>query len=138
MTITIIIISLYLVYHDLRFKKVPNLINLLLFIIVLVNKLILNENMVEPLISGTLAFVTFFLIYIFSKRKIGMGDVKYTAITAIHFGYYFWLKSIIICSATALIVSLFLLKTKKIDRTTPIPFIPFLVFGIVFNFVFKI
>lgn len=132
-TLILIIISLYLVYYDIKFKKVPNIINLFLLIIVVSNKVILQQCIISPLISGFIAFITFFIIYLISKGKMGIGDAKYTAIIAFNFGYYFWLKSIIYCSTLALIISIILLLTKRIKRDTPIPFMPFLVFGWLLN-----
>lgn len=134
MIFILIPISLYLVYYDIRFKRVPNIITLSLFLLVLVFKIYFREPLVTAFISGAVAFTTFLLIHIFSGKKLGMGDCKYTAVIAFHFGYFFWIKSIIYCSFIALVVSLILLVSKKIDKTTPIPFIPFLVAGWILNY----
>lgn len=134
MILILIILSLYLVYHDIRFKRVPNIITLLLFLLVLGFKIFFKEPLISGFISGAVAFFTFLLIHIISGKKLGMGDCKYTAVIAFHFGYLFWLKSIIYCSIVALVLSLTLLLLKKIDRTTPIPFIPFLVLGWIINY----
>lgn len=130
----LILISLYLVYFDIKHKRVPNTINIALFLIVLIYKIIFNENLLSSLLSGSAAFITFLLIHIISRGKMGMGDCKYTAIIAFNFGYLFWLQSIIYCSLFAIIISLTLLIFKKIDRTTPIPFVPFIVAGWILNY----
>ncbi len=135
MNYLILTVSLYLVYHDIRFKKVPNIILLLLFLIVILGKIFMEDPIIPGLISGLVAFFTFVLIHFISGGKLGMGDCKYTAVIAFQFGYIFWLKSIIYCSTIALIISLILLFTKVIDRKTAIPFIPFLVLGGVFNYI---
>lgn len=137
MTIIVGLISLYLVYHDIRHKKVPNIINIILLLLVVAGKFYYHQELLPSLFSGLAAFITFFLIYLFSKGGMGMGDCKYTAIIAFHFGYHFWLQSIIICSITALVISITLLLTKKIDRKTRIPFIPFLVFGWIINYIIQ-
>lgn len=134
MTYIIMAVSLYLVYFDIRHKRVPNIINLILFTIILGYKIIFKQDILGSLISGSVAFITFLLIYIISRGKMGMGDCKYTAIIAFNFGYLFWLKSIIYASLIAIVVSLALLLLKKIDRTTPIPFVPFLVAGWILNY----
>jgi len=129
MMIALIIISIYLVYYDIRYKKVPNIINLLLLVLIIIGKLYNQQPLLPALFSGIAAFVVFILIYTVSKGGIGMGDCKYTAIIAFQFGYYFWLQSIVICSIAALSISVPLLILKKIDKKTRIPFIPFLTFG---------
>lgn len=132
MNIIILLISLYLVIYDIKFKKVPNYINLLLLSLIILNKLNLNEDLVKPILGGLLAFNTFYLIYLVTKGGIGIGDCKYTALIAVHFGYYFWIKSIFISSIIALFVTTTLYIRKKIDKKTKIPFIPFLVLGWIF------
>lgn len=136
--IALIITSLYLVYYDIRFKKVPNKIIIMMFLVVFFNKVYTDGELLSSLVSGLCAFFTFLLIYIVSKGKMGMGDTKYTSIIAFHFGYYFWLKSTIFCSLFALIISGFLILTKKINRKTQIPFIPFIFLGWFTNFIFEI
>ena len=133
-TIIIALTSLYLVYFDIRYKRVPNIVNLLLFTSVIISKVFNGEPLLISLASGLIAFGTFLLIHLVSRGKLGMGDCKYTAIIAVNFGYYFWLQSIIYTSLIALIVSVILLISKKIDRETPIPFIPFLVAGWMLNY----
>ena len=127
------IISIYLVFYDIRYKKVPNKIILLLFFIISFNILNNNGNLYYSLINGTLAFITFYLINAFSKGGLGIGDCKYAAIISMFFGYYFWLQSVMISSIIAIIISLILLKLKRINVKTKIPFIPFLVLGWVLN-----
>lgn len=132
--IVLLLISAYLVYFDIRYQRVPNIINLLLLLIVLGGHIYNKEPLGYPLISALAAFGTFLLIHIVSRGKLGMGDCKYTAIIAFQFGYYFWLHSTIYTSIIALIISGILLLTKKIDTKTPIPFMPFLVSGWVLNY----
>jgi len=126
----ILLTSLYLTYYDLRYKKVPNKILLVLFILVLIDKILIGD-LKWSLISGAIAFLTFFLVYIVSRGNIGMGDIKYTSITAIYFGYKFWLYSIIYCSISAIFITVILYLLKIIKRYTKIPFIPFLALGLI-------
>ncbi len=134
MIILLFTVSVYLVYYDLKYKRVPNLITLFLFIIVIISKII-GVNILPSLLSGTFAFLTFLIIHLVTKGKMGMGDTKYTSIIAIYFGYEFWLYSIIYCSIYAITVSITLYLLKKIKRDTKIPFIPFLVLGWVTQYI---
>lgn len=135
MNIIILSISLYLVYYDIKYKKVPNSINLLLLIIILITKIYFKQEVLISIFSGIVAFTTFLIIHLISRGNMGIGDCKFTGIIAIHLGFYYWLYSIIISSITALVVSLFLLFSKKIKRDTKIPFIPFLVFGLIIELI---
>lgn len=127
-------ISLFLVYYDLKYYKVPNLVNLLLLISVMAFKIYHRADPLDYLIPGFVAFVTLFLIYIVTKGKLGMGDIKYSSIMAIYLGYRFWIGSLMYASISALILSIALLLIKKIKRDSRIPFIPFLVLGNIINY----
>lgn len=128
MIVLLFTVSIYLVYYDLKYKRVPNLINLFLFILVVISKII-DGDIYPALLSGIVAFFTFLIINIITKGKMGIGDTKYTSIIAIYFGYEFWLYSIIYCSIYAIVISISLYLLKKIQRDTKIPFIPFLFLG---------
>lgn len=138
MIVILLLISLYLVYYDYKHLKVPNLINLLLLITIIVYKLYNKVPPSEFIIPGVVSFGTLLLVFIFSKGKLGMGDIKYSAITSMYFGYLFWLGSIIYAATVALLISIFLLATKKIKRDTRIPFIPFLVAGSIINYLLPV
>lgn len=127
-------VSIYLTYYDIKYKRVPNIALILLFIASLAFKIILKEPLIPAFISGSGAFLMFLLIHIFSGKKLGMGDCKFTALIAFNFSFLFWLQSIIYCSFTALVVTLTLLLLKKINRTTKIPFVPFLTAGWILNY----
>ncbi len=132
----LILVSIYLVFYDMKYQRVPNLVNLLLFLSVIIYKLITTSDLITSLISGFIAFITFLFVYFVSGKKLGMGDCKYTAIIAIFFGYLFWLQSIVYCSILALLISGILIIFKKINRNTKLPFMPFLVSGWLLNFYF--
>lgn len=129
----LIIISIYLVIYDIKYRKVPNYINLILIILIIINKLYLGENIIIALLNGFSSFMLFCIIHLVSKGGMGMGDCKYTSLISMNFGYYFWLQSITIATISALVISGILIISKKIDKKTRIPFIPFLVFGWIFK-----
>lgn len=129
----LIIISIYLVIYDIKYKKVPNYINLILLILIILNKIYLGENITISLLSGLFSFMMFFVVTLASKGGMGIGDCKYTSLISMNFGYYFWLQSITIATISALVISGILIIGKKIDKKTRIPFIPFLVFGWIFK-----
>lgn len=134
MIIFILLTSLCLVYYDFKYLKVPNLITLLLFLSVIIYKIYNKIPPTDFIIPGLVSAGTLLAVYIFSKGKLGMGDIKYSVIISIYFGYIFWLGSIIYAAASALIISIYLLISKKISKYTRIPFIPFLVAGGIINY----
>lgn len=138
MIIILLLISLFLVFYDLKYYKVPNLINLALLILVISNKVYIKDHPFDYIIPGLIAFITLLLVYMVSKGKLGMGDIKYSSIMAIYFGYRFWLGSLIYASIVALLVSIILLLSKKIKKDSRIPFIPFLVIGNIVNYLIPI
>lgn len=125
-----IIISLYLVVYDVKYKRVPNLVILFLFCVIC--DYTIKESIFLPSLgNGLLAFTFFTLIYIKSNKGLGFGDVKYTSLTCFCFGYKFWLNSVLIGSITAILVLFPLYLLKIVKKRSKIPFIPFLVTGVI-------
>lgn len=126
MIIPITILLLYLSYYDIRYYKVPNRILLLLLLFVLFNQCYSGE-LLSSLLCGLYSILFFTLVYIFSRGKIGMGDIKFSIVSAIYLGYFPWLLSLMIGVLSILPFY------RYFGRSKPIPFVPFLTFGTFFS-----
>jgi len=94
-------------------------------------KLILSFNL------GMLFRVVFFLILLgvlnlASKKNpgLGMGDSRVIACTALYFSFSRWMEVMIISLGCAMIYGLAGLIIKKATMKTEVPFMPFLLFGV--------
>lgn len=80
-------------------------------------------------LTGVTGFLPFFLIRMITRGKIGLGDAKFSIFLILLLGIEGWLLMIFIASLTALIIAILLLIIFKTDKSTKIPFGPFLGFG---------
>ena len=126
-------------YIDLREKIIPNgLIGVglllwaaLLLIDIFVAKTPWADVLKFSLLGGIAVGGGLFLIALFGKSALGMGDVKMFLVLGLLYGlsdaYSILLFSLIIMA----IVSLVLLATKKVTVKTSIPVAPFVVLGFI-------
>ncbi|MDA3852498.1 MAG: A24 family peptidase [Spirochaetaceae bacterium] len=130
--ITALFISLLLLctLWDIKTLRIPNLLSLGGFAILLTLQWIIGEEFPKSfLFSAFLSFVIMLSLVLGTRGKLGMGDAKLTLSIAGVLGLYYWFISLAIASVIALITALVLLGCKKMDKETPIPFAPFLSLG---------
>lgn len=66
---------------------------------------------------------------VFSKKGIGMGDVKLIGVMGFYLGFQVLMSSLVITLSITVLFSLFMLLTKKMSLKSEIPFVPFLAVG---------
>ena len=99
--------------------------------------MILKENIFLLLLNGAIGFVFIFILWFFSRGKIGLGDAKLSAFMAVVLGFMGWITAIFLASLTGLIFGLVLIKIGRIDKKERIPFGPFLASGAIISFLVK-
>lgn len=115
---------------DLKRYKIPNLLTLGGTVVLFVLEWIYSGHFPKAFLISSLFSFSIMLLFIFlSKGKLGMGDAKFCLLTGGYLGLYYWLISLFFASAAALLLMLPILKWKKKDKSTPIPFAPFLSLG---------
>lgn len=86
----------------------------------------------DTLVGGTVAGLTFFIMYRIGKGKLGMGDVLYSLFAGLACGFWIWDIGVFI-AACAGILWLVLSSAKKPNRAPlckrRLPFIPFMFAG---------
>lgn len=121
--------------YDIRTHRLPNRHVAILSTVVLSSELLISGTTGDwhRSISATqtsLATLAFYaVLYLISKRQIGMGDVKYAVPTGLVLGFYnpdAWLTCIFLTFALAGSVSLFGMATKRLTRSTRIAFGPYM------------
>ncbi|MDR0788891.1 MAG: hypothetical protein LBN03_01685, partial [Bifidobacteriaceae bacterium] len=81
-------------------------------------------------IAAALFFGVFFLVsFLITKGGLGMGDVKYIIIAGLYAGMPITFLAIIIGLTLSFFISIYALSTKKLERTSALPMIPFLAAG---------
>lgn len=115
---------------DIREHKIPNLIIYPATILFLLIRIFIFG---DPLFLGggliVFGFIPFFLIWYFTKGKMGLGDAKFSAFLALVLGIEKWFVLIFLSSFLALLFALTMIITKRMRRNTKIPYGPFLSLG---------
>jgi len=117
---------------DLRTFTIPNWLTLGGITMILLLETIRHQTLpLTLLLSALSSFILMLLLSLLSRGKLGMGDVKFSALISLQLGFYYWLISLFVASLSGLFVAVFCIFYKKMDKNTPIPFAPFLSFGAV-------
>jgi len=78
------------------------------------------------MISGSLIFIG---IHLLTNGKLGIGDVKYAALMGVFIGFPGWFVAAGLASILGLIFVLAGLISGKLNKSSKIPFAPFLTAG---------
>lgn len=76
------------------------------------------------------------LIWRLSNGRLGGGDVKLMAVAGLLLGPAKWVVALFIGSLLASLVGLYLIGRRRINKSQPIPFVPFLSSGILVSYFF--
>ena len=90
---------------------------------------ILNENLLLILSNMIAGALLFYAVRYVTGNKLGMGDVKFSALMGVFNRFPDWFTAVLIASISALLFTLTALAAGKIQRESKIPFAPFLSAG---------
>ncbi|MCL2820192.1 MAG: prepilin peptidase [Oscillospiraceae bacterium] len=136
--VLLIIFGYTAMVFDIRIRKIPNLLVLLMFIAWLLllfpvmfydigfGLTMLTDSLLGMLTGGGL----FFLVYVISRRGLGGGDVKFMAAAGLYLGFSETVPVIFYGTLLAAVTGIVLILLKKIKRKDTMPLAPFLFVGI--------
>lgn len=129
--VLIIFFSVFCSIQDIKNLAVSNWILLIANISVLFFQLFFNKNdILWVVLSGILYFVFYYLVRLFSKKKLGMADVYFGMLQ----GFCIRISLLPVCVlAECLFVGLLIL-IKPEFRTKKIPFIPFMAAALILTY----
>ena len=132
----------YIAYKDFKTMEIDNLTSLVLMLFLIVITVILffipsyKEWAYQKLLGAVILGSIFQLIVLLTKEKgLGQGDVRLAIISGILVGIDNLVPWLYITIFSALIYGLVLAKKKKKFKGLKIPFVPFMVLGIVVTLV---
>lgn len=136
--ILIIHISWVLAYIDKKEKIIPNRIVVLILLlgaVFLTVRIFMNPSMAFAFVATSVTGMifgggVFLLCRLFSKKGIGMGDVKLLAALGFYFGMYTMVGVLMISLFTAAVASLYLVLIKKNSLKVELAFAPFIAIGV--------
>lgn len=119
---------------DLNYMIVPDSFHIMFTPIIFI--LSIYRRSIRLVIESIVLFIALYLVYILCKDKLGGADVKIYINIALTIGIYKSIKSIFLASQSALIFILIrrLLKNEKIDKKEEIPFIPYILIGVMLTY----
>lgn len=128
--ILLLLILIPVTIIDIKIKKIPDVFTITGVVVMLILKTLVEKQAIYLslvlLISG---FIPFFLIWFFTKGKLGLGDAKLSAFLALALGIRAWFLMLFLSSIVAILFAVIMLVCKRIDKKTKIPYAPFLSFG---------
>lgn len=132
----------YIAYKDFKTMEVDNITSLILMLSLIVITVILffipsyKEWAFQKLLGAIILGSVFQLIVLVTKEKgLGQGDVRLAIISGVLVGMDNLVPWLYITIFSALIYGLVLAKKKKKFKGLKIPFVPFMVLGVVVTLV---
>lgn len=132
----------YIAYKDFKTMEIDNLTSLVLMLFLIVITVILffipsyKDWAYQKLLGAVILGSIFQLIVLLTKEKgLGQGDVRLAIISGILVGMDNLVPWLYITIFSALIYGLVLAKKKKKFKGLKIPFVPFMVLGIIITLV---
>lgn len=123
---------LAIVIIDLKHKLIPNILNIYLFVLFFISVVMIKPWLfwLSGLLLGALIPITVTYIFYILKGQIGLGggDIKLWAALGIYLGPVGIAHNIFLSCFFGALVGGGLILLKVLDRKTPIPFGPFIVF----------
>ena len=124
---------------DIKTKKVPNSLVLVMFIawlLTMTPMLFINtQEATTKIFDSGLGFLLggglLLLVYVISRKGLGGGDVKFMAAAGLYLGFYSVIPAMFFGSVLAALTVLTLLLLKKMKRKDTIPLTPFLSIGMI-------
>ena len=118
------IFSLAIAMADIRTGMVPRIAFVFAFPLFFAFALLLPETHppVHTLAGALLGLFVFLLAFFISKKKLGLADVWYSALTGLVLGPWHWYAAMCCACVTGIIYMLVLKKRRM-------PFIPFMALG---------
>ncbi len=89
------------------------------------------EGLLWELLTGLIVGVLLLLLSVLTKGSFGMGDAKLLGVTAAFTGVSYLVQIIFWGMLCAFVYSIYLLACKKGSKKTELPFVPFLMGGMI-------
>lgn len=133
-----LITALFLTYigaiFDLKEKKISNKYILFMFYIflfltaveLLVDFTVWQDRLFRAGLGIASAFLLFITVYLLSKGGMGGADVKLMSVLGLYIGYEMVLTTTLLAAVLTSIVGGILIFLKKMNKKSPIPFVPFI------------
>ncbi|WP_455381855.1 prepilin peptidase [Salinispira pacifica] len=131
---SLLLIAVPISIVDLRERRVPDILSVGGTVAVLgLGAILRREGFLGQLLGMAAGTTAFWSVRFASGRKLGWGDVKFSALIGAALGPAGWFWAVMAASLLGLAVAGFLRAFRRIDSQAHIPFAPFLTAGALFS-----
>lgn len=123
---TLLLLSL----DDYRSQSIHNIDLWLLAALIGIDVFFSSSFITFHLLGAVIISLPLLLLYFFYPSQLGSGDIYFLAITGFWLGLFYIPYAFAAGIFLSLVYAIYLLKTQKATRHTPIPMIPFLATGV--------
>ena len=122
---------------DVRRKSIPAYLPILGVIIALIIEFYASDLKLKELLISLTPGIGFLIISFATSEKLGLGDGLTIISLGLLCGVWDTLTTLIYASLSSGVVALFLIAFKKKNRNYAMPYLPFLLCGLVLTFLIK-
>lgn len=125
--IALFFISMFVIItvSDLRYMVIPNKVLWPFGVLFVVLRMVYPlTTFADALVGAIFGFLVLLVVSILTHGGIGGGDLKLFFVIGLVLGTTLTLLALFISSLIGLIISVFIIQVKKLNRKTPIPFGP--------------
>jgi leader peptidase (prepilin peptidase)/N-methyltransferase len=122
-------------YVDSQEKRIPDVFLVGAGVVLAALRLLSRELRVEQLLGAGVGLLVLLGVWLAARNKLGLGDVKLSALTGFFLGVWGWALALFAASLTGAIYVLVLSARTRGASRTPIAFGPFFVGGAVLAFI---
>lgn len=115
---------------DIKKLVIPNWCSFSGILVISILRLcILKDNFLSTLVNLIAGALFFYTVRYVTGKRLGMGDVKFSALMGVFNRFPGWFTAVFIASISALLFTLAACAAGKIKRESKVPFAPFLSAG---------
>lgn len=131
-----LIVLIPMIVSDIKSYRIPDIYVAAGAILIILRRVIfLRPFSFQFLLDAFIGFAFIAGIWLLTKKKIGLGDAKLSALIAMLLGITGWLVSLFIASVAGIVYALVGILRGRRKRTDRIPFAPFLGLGALAGFI---
>ena len=130
-------VALPIVVSDVRSFRIPDSYLMAGFGLICARRLVfVRPPSLWFLLDGLIGFAFLGAFWLISRKRIGLGDAKFSGLIALLLGIPSWMLSLLLASVSGILFALIGIRRGTVSRGDRIPFAPFMALGALGGFLF--
>ncbi len=129
--IVVLVWMIFMAREDIKYRSISikNLVGMFLFLCIYLLGIILGTEGFILHIEGIALGSFFLLVSMITKEKLGYGDSFVLLLLGAYLGIWNFVAVVLLALTLSFVYGIIYLFMKKLQRTSEIPFLPFLLVG---------